>query len=262
MVQKPRWTSSEIIFLKSSYPNLTSSQVAKSLNHSAKAIRNKASRLGVHALERCHSFPRPVKSFSPSPQLAYLIGAILGDGSLCSYDTRYYVSLSVKDLDFVQEVRACIGHVTGKFPKIYKVKQYGKLSAHSHLFRVQLSNKSLFTLLSKPLQDLKAYIEPYPRHFLRGFFDAEGSAWINCRNEPTVKYSNTNKRLLQYVRELLLMFKIIPTPKITKEIYVYINGKKIERPKALYSLCICRKKSVRIFMERIGSSIPRKRLAL
>jgi len=47
-----------------------------------------------------------------------------------------------------------------------------------------------------------------------------------------------------------------------EEHYVYIDGKKIERPKKLYSLYIHRKESVRRFMAIVGSSIPRKRLML
>lgn len=277
MVHKPRWTSREILFLKATYPNSVSNQVAKSINRSPKAIRNKASALGLRALERCHSFPRPVKSFPLSCELAYLIGAILGDGNLCSYRRRHYISLSAIDLDFVQEVRACISHVTGKFPKIYKVKQSSPISVYSHLFRVQLSNKSLFVLLKKPLEDLKPFIEPYSTSFLKGFFDAEGSAWTvnrrknikkivktfgivyvnRCSQEAVVKYCNTDKVLLDYVRKLLCSLSIFPAPKmfITK-------GKLSENPKACYNLHIYRKASIKRFMNIVGTSISRKRLVL
>ncbi|GAI33956.1 unnamed protein product, partial [marine sediment metagenome] len=38
--------------------------------------------------------------------------------------------------------------------------------------------KSLFMILKKPITELEDYIEAYPTDFLRGFFDADGSASI------------------------------------------------------------------------------------
>jgi len=265
-----RWTSRETNTLKSDYADTPSRELAKYLNRSPKAIRNKASRLSLRALHRNWSFPRPIKDFTPSANLAYLIGAIKGDGYILAYrgkshpyqSMRYYIGLRAVDFEFVSQVRGSIGEVLGRFPKIGVYHQHrNSLAAGNRIFRVSLCDKSLFTLLKQTLEQLKSYIETYPAHFLRGFFDADGSAFIS-RNEATIKYSNTNRELMQYTRKLLVTLQIRPSPKMVEERYVYINKKKLLRPKPLYSLYIHRKKSVITFMRTIGSSIPRKRLTV
>jgi len=263
MVQKRRWTIKEINILKHHYPTHSSKDISKYLDRTAKAIRNKALKLNIKILKRYYGYPIPIKSFDASSNLSYLIGAIKGDGYLYrSRNSTYIIALVVKDFEFVYAVRESIGYITKKFPKISKrIQKHTMFSAKSELFRTELSNKSLFMLLNKKLENLKPYIEIYPTDFLKGFFDAEGSAWIACNNEPTVKYSNTDENLILYVKKLLVSLGIVPSPKIIKECWVYIKGIKILRPKPLYSIYIHRKKSVRKFMQIIGSSIPRKRLA-
>lgn len=278
MVQKPRWTEKEINFLEVAYPKCSSHELAGFLNRSPKAIRVKASSLGLHVLERFYGSPKLVKQFSPSSQLAYLIGAVLGDGSVFHYGKNYWVTVSATDYGFIYTVQQCFLTIINKLPKISRVDQK-RISLHckKHIFRIQVANKSLFALLSKPLKELKPFIEAYRADFLRGFFDAEGSAWFVDRKiktktvvkngvthyvnrhsrEAVIKYCNTNKELLEYVRQLLLSLLVFPAPKM-----FVTKGNLCEDPKPCYNLHIYRKESVKRFMRLVGASIARKRLLL
>jgi len=253
------WTQNDIDVLKENYPTMPSKEVSLLLGVSAKAVRNKASYLGVVATHRNWSFPHPIKAIDPSPELSYLIGAFKGDGSVYRYAGQYALSFSVKDLEFIQAVRNAIRKVVSKVPKIYKVKNH-----ESMLYKLMLSNKDLFTVLSQPLIDLKWIIDIYPTDFLRGFFDAEGTAVTNVRHkkvwswtEYRVSFYNTKKELLDIVRELLIRLDITPAPNY----YVTVgNFGKTQQP--CYVLSVYKKKAIARFMKLIVSSIHRKRLLL
>jgi len=214
---------------------------------------------------------RIVKDYPYSSDLSYLIGAVLGDGYVYYYlqkkpkkSPHFYVGLSAKDFEFISAVKLAIEHVVVKSIKINELRQHkSTLWPNNKIFRILISNKSLFYLLKKPLDELKPYIEAFPRDFLRGFFDAEGSAWIvdrktNIRDyvEPVVKYCNTDKELMDYVRYLLVSLDIHPAPKM-----FVTKGNLCEDPKPCYNLHIYRLDSVRRFMDIIGSSIGRKMLS-
>lgn len=253
------WTQSDIGVLREKYPKMPSKEVSLLLGVSAKAVRNKASSLGVVATHRNWSFPHPIKAIDPSPELSYLIGAFKGDGSVFRYAGQYRLSFGVKDLEFIQAVQNAIRKVVSKVPKIYKVKNH-----ESMLYEFGMSNKDLFTVLSLSLMDLKWIIDIYPTDFLRGFFDAEGTAVTSVRHKRSwswidyrVSFYNTKKELLDLVRELLIRLGVTPAPNY----YVTIgNFRKTQQP--CYVLSVYKKKAVALFMKLVVSFIPRKRLSL
>lgn len=274
-----RWTNPELEILQRVYPNTSSTRVAKLLGRTPKSVRNKASKLALSATYRHWSFPRPIEEFVASKELSYLIGAMKGDGSTSkcvnkrSSQVHYWIQLSAVNYDFVNTVRKAIVKITGRSIAINK--RHRSYIGKSDLFRIQISNKSLHHLLSQDHKDLAQYIEPFPTDFLRGFFDAEGSAWtvkrrndlkkvnrkgrvsyIKRRNvERVIKYCNTNRELMEYVKLLLSKLEIDPAPKM-----FVTKGNLCDNPKPCYNLHIYRKRSIQRFMALIGSSIVRKRI--
>jgi intein-encoded DNA endonuclease-like protein len=275
------WAEKEENFLRDSWVEVCSKEIASHLNRSPKAVRNKASRMGMHALKRCYTHPKPVKEYTPSPSLAYLIGAIKGDGCVFRYIRKkptikvfYWIEFTTGDCEFASQVRQAVGEVIGRYPKVQTVFQHHtSASAGKKIFRLLFCDKSLYALLSQSIDNLRLYIEAYPADFLRGFFDAEGSAWIVHRRntkkmvfrngethfvnrysrEYVVKFCNTDKHLLEYVRELLIKLRIFPAPEMFGTI-----GNLGKKRKICYNLHIYRKDSIRRFMRLVGSSIPRK----
>jgi len=254
------WTQNDIDILRENYPIMPSKEVSLLLGVSAKAVRNKASSLGVVATHRNWSFPHPIRTINPSPELSYLIGAFRGDGSIFKSFGRYMLSFAVKDFGFIEAVQKAIGRVVSKVPKINQVKN----GNHSMLYRMDMSNKDLFTVLNQPLTNLKWIIEMYPMDFLKGFFDAEGTAVTSVRHRKSwswidyrVSFYNTKKELLDLVRELLIRLGITPAPN-----YYVTVGNFGKKQKPCYVLSVYKKKSIARFMKLIGSSISRKRLLL
>lgn len=62
----------------------------------------------------------------------------------------------------------------------------------------------LVDFLSQPLSGLDRFIRPYPAQFVRGFFDAEGSAVVsvgrNGQLSLRLEASNNKAIMLQYVQ--------------------------------------------------------------
>lgn len=137
-------------------------------------------------------------SLEPSKELAYVIGAVAGDGTavlMGRYDAR--IRLKVRDSEFAEEFARCLGRVLGKDPP--RVQRL-----HNGMYFVGQGCKVLCQLLKKPIDIPKIrrfieYNDECKAAFLRGFFDGEGSAHKN----GDLTLSNTCVELLEYVKRLL-----------------------------------------------------------
>jgi intein-encoded DNA endonuclease-like protein len=131
-----------------------------------------------------------------SPELAYVIGVIAGDGNLNVHGYNYEMLLSVTDRDFAEEFSRCLAKILGK-SNLYKVRWSEKRKR----WIVQGSSIFLHRFLIGGWQRLKRYIEHCygcRASFLRALFDGEGTIGQN-----RISIYNTDLRLIQYVRSLL-----------------------------------------------------------
>ncbi|GBC69721.1 hypothetical protein HRbin01_01424 [archaeon HR01] len=140
----------------------------------------------------------------PSKELSYIIGVVAGDGYSKQRAKKYKgyndvrIGLTVKDREFAEEFAGCLSKVLGRKPL---KPSYSK---HRGWFVVEVESKTLYQLLRKPLEMDR--LRPFIEHcrgcmaaFLRGFSDSEGSVTTDGR----ICIINTDKSLLNYVRELL-----------------------------------------------------------
>jgi intein-encoded DNA endonuclease-like protein len=149
---------------------------------------------GIHSPYNGRYIPS-IEFLRPSEELAYMMGAKLGDGYA---STNCRIGLKVKDREFAAEFGRCLAKVLGRRP----VKP--KYSNSLGWYTISVVSKTLFELLKKPvdLESLKKYIEHCERcmaAFLRGFADSEGS--VNKRG--CIIIYNTDYELLTYVKDLL-----------------------------------------------------------
>lgn len=102
---------------------------------------------------------------SPRPELAYLVGAYLGDGRTAGEQDKK-VRFKVADPAFAAQLNELVSKVVGA-----KLKPVTK---EEGFFCVSYDSAVLYDYLQQPLQGLQSLIETSPAMFLRGFFDAEG----------------------------------------------------------------------------------------
>lgn len=198
----------------------------------------------------------PLKKFIPepsikkiSPELGYIVGAILGDGHI------YYnqINLDVADRSFVNYFAKQLVKWCNKKPKIYIIpkgekfyRSRGYVSKTKKRYKVSLSSMELARFLMKKCSDLSwIYKSPISvkKMVLKGLFDAEGS--INIENK--IEIANTDPKIRHLVVELCSDISI-PAKAI---------GREKSKVRMLGGI-----KSKIIFYEKIGVTIPRKRKRL
>jgi intein-encoded DNA endonuclease-like protein len=189
-------------------------------------------------------------NLSYSPELAYVFGVCKGDGSVHADLKRksYYISLGCMDKDFADEFRRCLEKIIEKRIKVY-------LCSNGQ-YLVRIRSKMLYEFLkNNPMQ----LAEMFPREFVRGLADSEGSACLVRKRMklgrtyiyPKVSISNNNVGLLLEVKKRLMGLGI--------EARVYLSKEGKGTRKTNYELDIAKRDFVLKFSKLIGFSINRKR---
>jgi len=192
------------------------------------------------AVKKPHYNPK----LSPTEELAYLLGALTGDGR--SYETDYQVGLKAIDKDFVEKTEKCLREVIGR-EKPYPIHKEERREGWKTCYVVTANCKVLFKWIDKGWRKHKKVIEEYPRHFLRGLFDADGGVYHKGKHKE-VKFSNTDHKLARYAKKLLEKEGITP--------FLY---REENETKDCYRLMIRRNEDICKFAEVIGFSIKRKK---
>jgi hypothetical protein len=120
-----------------------------------------------------------------TPELAYLVGVYLGDGTTyIRKGTNYgYFAVKVADMDFLEEAVQCVEAVTGFRPKIHLVREGTGKTRSQYCMRYCSSQFALWLI---EITEGKEYIplEIYDAdrrcrmRFIEGLMDSEGSTKI------------------------------------------------------------------------------------
>ena len=193
---------------------------------------------------------KKVKELKVTPEMAYIMGAIKGDGLI----TRWNIRLEVNDKDFIEEFKKNVEKWISIKCKIYQLNTSTKYQAYVRSVKVanylrNFNYKNLINYCSK----IKAM-------FLRGIYDSEGSVSVKAKG---IFLFNNNEHLLSFCKKLLAKLKIETTPiricsKIGKE--VMFKDRSYIRKNNTHQLSIYGKENIKRFNEVIGFSIDRKNI--
>ena len=194
----------------------------------------------------------------PTPELAYVIGVKLGDGSLNRKGYNRRIRLQSVDLDFVLEFDRRLSKVlsTRRHKPWFDTKRRD--------IHIEARSVLLYNFLNQPWGLLKPWISHCTScvsMFVRGFFDSECS----ISKHGSITCSNSDAGLLKFVQRLLLIyFKIETTgPRINTHAGTEISnrGRTYIRKRDCYYIYV-RVKSLGGFYREIGLTIQRKRVRL
>ena len=191
-------------------------------------------------------------------RLAYLLGALYGDGSFTK-DGK--VSFSSTDKEFIEEVCKIVNN-------LFELKlniRCRRLSIKNKNWKdsYEFSSRRLYRILSKfnlkKIKTLPEFIsktDENKKNFIKGFFDAEGSVSLHVIKRKDgrtdiirhLKCFSNNVELLEQIKDLLLQIRI---------------KSKIFRGKPPnYYLCVWNYRNLSRFDELIGFVIIRKQKLL
>ncbi|TLX93495.1 MAG: hypothetical protein E6K96_09380 [Thaumarchaeota archaeon] len=149
----------------------------------------------------------------PSEELSFFLGAWIGDGWSDENDGGKRMLLKVRSYDFAKEFATSAAKILGKTDS-YWVRRIADETGMWYL--VKVTSFMLYDFVNRPFEALRAYIECYPKEFLRGFFTAEGnpSVSIERTNGPKLQVgvvvSNSDYKLLLFTRNLLSILGFHP----------------------------------------------------
>jgi len=183
-----------------------------------------------------------------SPRLAYVAGAVLGDGYL--QKDSYRLGLRAKDRDFVELVERCLCEIVSGAVSFYTTEENDSM-----MYRVNTTCHKLYRWFER-WGNIARVAEKFPADFIRGLADAEGSASIYwCKRERkwrrSLTITNSDRRLLILVSTLAKQHF-----DINFRLRVYKNRSQ------LYELRVCDKKNFQNFNDHVGFSIKRKKESL
>jgi len=142
-------------------------------------------------------------NLGPSPDLAYLLGVIAGDGCVSGYNRIY---LGTKDYEFAQEFRRALKAI-GLRANVIKRNTWNKgLKRQEHGWQCQAHSTVFVDWYNGLAQEQEEGIaRQFPKEYLKGFFESEGTCIVDTRGSANVRFSNLDYELLLMVQRLLTL---------------------------------------------------------
>jgi len=195
------WTKKEIDLLIKNYPinpevyKLFSNRTKSSINH-------KAHKLGLKRIQRSGKYTLDANFFDKwSPEVAYVFGLFCSDGNVSIDGTYCGFHINKKDIEILELIKKVMksNHPIQARGKYIYLRIYSKKIAKSLIKLGCVPRKSLN--LNFPFIPSK-----YLKHFVRGYFDGDGSIHFNRPNAIKITLVGTKNflKLLQHKLSLKL----------------------------------------------------------
>lgn len=193
---------------------------------------------------------------------AYLMGLLIGDGN-CMMDGG--ISICICENEQKSNVQNLYKKLFGKHGKIFgHWAFFGGIELRKYLEYIGLKKQRSWEK-EVPVSIFSAEPE-VAAAFLRGLFDTNGSVTISGRNNTSldIKLATTSPKLAGGVQQLLLNFGIITNIQIIDKAgkVSEIQGRKLTTRRKIYHIRIRGFESIKIFKEKIGFRLSRKKKTL
>ena len=195
---------------------LSTYKIAEMYGVSYEAVRYWLKKYGIPT----RPAPGRVKpKLDPSPELAYVLGVLYGDGTVskCRWENkklrkkgyRYVIQLAVTDKVFAEEFMKALEKL-GLRPKMYfaprkpNEKMLGDPTRAKPRWVVTAQSKEFYDFFtSLTIEKLEQIVKNYEQYFIRGFYESEGCVDISP-NDYRIRIVNTDRELMEFVKRLLV----------------------------------------------------------
>lgn len=197
-----KWTTKELSFLRKHYFCADQNFLMNSLGRNWNTIQRKASYL---ELNRTRSGAN-VKLFDDwSQKMAYILGFIAADGCISENPLELSITLATKDIDHLKIIKNIVAPRNSIYlgEAIVKEKRYkyARFSAASNYMCGRLIELGIMPRKSLKLK-FPHIPNKYLNHFIRGYFDGDGSIYKTKEKRWCLSFIGTHQFLDSTVRIL------------------------------------------------------------
>ena len=199
---KYKWSEYEDSIIKKYYPQNGFEEVQKYLpNRNKGAIQSRASKLGIRFL----SYDKTYFDIIDSPTKAYWLGFLYADGYVTT-NNRWGVELSLHDYTHIEKlVNELKYNGNIKIRKRNNIQSCSIQINNSHMYDSLVRNGVLMNKTDKLKFPSEIILKnTYLNHFIRGFFDGDGTVWCSHRNKEVNFVCKSN----DFIISLLEILKI------------------------------------------------------
>lgn len=193
------WSENEINKLKNEYQNKKVIQFAEELNRTAPAIRRILSINKIKKKIKWHKYTINKDFFKNwTKESAYILGLISADGCINDREKHYSIEISSNDTSLLENVRTLM-ELTKPIEK------------ERNNFRIRIDNREIYEdILNLGLTPRKSLTIQFPKvpeefinHYIRGFFDGDGSIFRLKDGRVVAKFSCWSPQFLQILQKIL-----------------------------------------------------------
>lgn len=204
------WTDEQVAYIIDKYvnENYTLKQLGREFGCSYGTIKNLLNKHKIQSRGNKQGYPRDEFYFSriDTPDKAYWLGFMYADG--CVHINNYEVSINITDLEHIEKFKQAIKATNHKIGKTIDTR----FENAKPLYQICIKDKQLHSDLTKwgciPQKSLKLEKIPniprdYVSHFLRGYFDGDGSLhYLQGTNNYRISFLGTPQFLEDIKKEL------------------------------------------------------------
>ena len=204
------WTDEQVAYIINKYlnENYTLKQLGKEFNCSYPTIRNLLNKHKIKSRGNKQGYPRDEFYFNKidTEEKAYWLGFLYADG--CVHSNNYEISVNITDREHVEKFKTAIKAFNHNITEI----QDKRFQNAKTLYQFSIRDKQLHQDLIKwgciPQKSLLINKIPniprdYVSHFLRGYFDGNGSLhYLRGTNNYRISFVGTKDFLNDIQKEL------------------------------------------------------------
>ena len=204
------WTDEQVAYIINKYlnENYTLKQLGKEFNCSYPTIRNLLNKHKIKSRGNKQGYPRDEFYFNKidTEEKAYWLGFLYADG--CVHSNNYEISVNITDKEHIEKFKAAIKAFNHNIIEI----QDKRFQNAKTLYQFSIRDKQLHQDLIKwgciPQKSLLINKIPniprdYVSHFLRGYFDGDGSLhYLRGTNNYRISFVGTKDFLNDIQKEL------------------------------------------------------------
>lgn len=204
------WTDEQVAYIINKYlnENYTLKQLGKEFNCSYPTIRNLLNKHKIKSRGNKQGYPRDEFYFNKidTEEKAYWLGFLYADG--CVHSNNYEISINITDKEHIEKFKAAIKAFNHNITEI----QDKRFQNAKTLYQFSIRDKQLHQDLIKwgciPQKSLFINKIPniprdYVSHFLRGYFDGDGSLhYLRGTNNYRISFVGTKDFLNDIQKEL------------------------------------------------------------